>query len=306
MNVKKIRVRDVLEFFDENDISYEFSGDSNCDLSGYSSIYQYRPGTISWLRNTSILGDIKQLFPNSMTCIITPYEIPKLDEVQCQVWVKNPKEVFFDVLDKFWGKSTSASISSLALIEDGAVIGKDVQIGPFSHVSSQAIIGDRTRIGSNVTIKGKVHIGEDCVIQSGAVLGEDGFAFIRNGETQKFVKHYGGVVLENHVSIGSQTCICRGAIEDTYIGEYTKIDNLCHIAHNVIIGKRTIVVCLSAIMGSVRIGDDCWVATSMIRDQRRIGNDSVIGMGSVVVKNVPNGVTVVGSPAKQFKRKEEL
>ena len=144
------------------------------------------------------------------------------------------------------------------------------------------------------------------MIQSGAVLGEDGFAFIKEDNAQKFVKHYGGVTLENHVSIGSQTCVCRGAIDDTYIGEYSKIDNLCHIAHNVIIGKRTIVVCLSAVMGSVHIGDDCWVATSMIRDQRHVGDNCVIGMGSVVVKDIPNGTTVAGNPAKPFVRKEKI
>lgn len=301
-----MRIADILNFYRRMNISYAVDGDTNLEINGYSSIFQYKDGTVSWLRKISTLCDPEFDRPDTFTCVITQNGISHIPNTKCQIWVDNPKDAFFDLLEEFWGEKDEVLISPQATIEKGAIIGKNVSIGPFTYVSSKTIIGDGTRIGANVTIKGKVIIGKDCIIQSGAVLGEDGFAFIKENDVQKFVKHYGGVTLEDHVSIGSQTCVCRGAIDDTYIKEYAKIDNLCHIAHNVVIGKRSIVVCLTAVMGSVHIGDDCWVATSMIRDQRHVGNGCVVGMGAVVVKNVLDGTTVTGNPAKPFERKENI
>lgn len=301
-----MKITDILNFYSRTNTRYSADGNTDLEIDGYSSIYQYKDGTVSWLRKLSTLDDPKFKIPDTFTCVITQDGMPCIPNAKCQIWVGNPKDAFFDVLEEFWGEKNEAAISPQAIIESGAIIGKNVSIGPFTYISSKTVIGDGTRIGSNVTIKGKVTIGKECVIQSGAVLGEDGFAFIKENNAQKFVKHYGGVTLEDHVSIGSQTCVCRGAIEDTLIKEYAKIDNLCHIAHNVVIGKRTIVVCLTAVMGSVHIGDDCWVATSMIRDQRHVGDGCVVGMGAVVVKDVPNNTTVAGNPAKPFERREEI
>lgn len=301
-----MRITDILHFFKKTNIAFFTEGNLETEIEGYSSIYHYRKGTVSWFRKFSTFEDAEFNIPEEFTCVITQDGTPRIPNAKCQIWVANPKEAFFDVLGEFWGEKKVVEISPQAVIEKGAVMGKNISVGPFTYISSRAVIGDGTEIGSNVTIKGKVTIGKGCVIQSGAVIGEDGFAFIKEDNSQKFVKHYGGVTLEDHVSIGSQTCVCRGAIEDTYIKEYAKIDNLCHIAHNVIIGKRSIVVCLTAIMGSVHIGDDCWVGTSMIRDQRHVGNKCVIGMGAVVVKDVPDGTTVAGNPAELFERKEKI
>ncbi len=301
-----MKITDILEFYKRTKTKYSADGNADLGIEGYSSIYQYKDGTVSWLRKISTLDNPRFKMPGTFTCVITQDGMPRIPNAKCQIWVGNPKDAFFDALEEFWGEKAEISISSQAVIEDGAIIGDNVSIGPFTYISSKTVIGDGTRIGSNVMIKGKVTIGKDCVIQSGAVLGEDGFAFIKEDDAQKFVKHYGGVTLEDHVSIGSQTCVCRGAIEDTLIKEYAKIDNLCHIAHNVVIGKRSIVVCLTAVMGSVHIGDDCWVATSMIRDQRHVGDGCVVGMGAVVVKDVPDKATVAGNPAKPMERKEKI
>ena len=301
-----MKIADCLVFLQNSHTAFQVDGNTDQCIDGYSSIYQYCAGTLSWLRKMDTLEDEAFHMPESFTCVITQNGTPRIENAVCQIWVDNPKEAFFDILEEFWGEKEIAQISPLAVVENGAVIGNNVSIGPFTFVSSQTVIGDGSKVGSNVTLKGKVHIGKDCVIQSGAVLGEDGFAFIKEGDAQKFVKHYGGVTLEDHVSIGSQTCVCRGAIDDTHIQEYAKIDNLCHIAHNAVIGKRAIVVAGAVVMGSVHVGDDSWVATSMIRDQRRVGDNCVVGMGAVVVKDVPSGTTVAGNPAKPFERKEKI
>lgn len=299
-------VIDFIDFLERKGTTFSVDGDVGQEIIGYSSIYQYRDRTVSWLRKISTLEDPEFNMPECFTCILTQKGVKRIVNAKCQIWVDDPKDAFFDILEQFWGEKALPVISPKAVIESGAIIGKNVFIGPFTYVSSKTVIGDGSYIGSNVTIKGRVIIGKNCVIQSGAVLGEDGFAFIKEDGAQKFVKHYGGVTLEDYVSIGSQTCVCRGAIDDTYIKEYAKIDNLCHIAHNVVIGKRSIIVAGAVVMGSVHVGDDCWVATSAIRDQRHVGDSCVIGMGAVVVKDVPDNTTVAGNPAKPFERKEEI
>lgn len=301
-----MKVKDILAMLSKQNVQYDVHGNIEKDITGFSSIYQYQMTTITWLRDIKTFEERNFTIPEAFTCIVTKSDTPQIQQAYCQIWVKNPKDVFFDILNYFWGEEEKLFISPLAEIESGATIGEKVSIGPFTFVSSDTIIGDNCRIGANVTIKGKVHIGKNCVIQSGAVIGEDGFAFIKEENAQKFVKHYGGVTIEDYVSIGSHTCICRGAIDDTYIKEYAKIDNLCHIAHNVIIGKRTIIVAGTVIMGSVHVGNDCWIATSIIRDQRQVGDKVVIGMGSIVVKDVPDEITIAGNPAKSFERKERI
>ncbi len=101
------------------------------------------------------------------------------------------------------------------------------------------------------------------------------------------------------MEIGSCTCIDRGSIGDTEIGDDCKIDNLIHIAHNVHMGRRCKVIALAIIGGSVVLGDDTWVApAAAIRDWRKVGKNAVIGIGAVVTKDIPEGETVVGNPAK--------
>lgn len=238
--------------------------------------------------------------------MVTDESFSDINNAKAQIKVSDPRAVFFAIVDHFWGNEKERTVSPSAIIEDGAMIGENVSIGPFTFISSETDIGNDCVIGSNVTIKGKVHIGNRTVIQSGAVIGEDGFAFTKNDEKLTFVKHYGGVWIGDDVSIGSNTCVVRGTIDDTVIKNMAKIDNLCHIAHNALIGERVEIVASSTIMGSVSIGDDTWVATSMIRDQRKVGSNSVIGMGAVVVKDVPDYSTVAGNPAKPFDRREKI
>ena len=108
------------------------------------------------------------------------------------------------------------------------------------------------------------------------------------------------------MNIGANTCIDRGTLSDTIIGEGTKIDNLVHIAHNVVIGKNCTIVCLSCIAGSVHIGDDVHVYIgAIIRDGRRVGKGAIVGMGAVVTKDVEENDIVVGVPAKSIKNKKK-
>jgi len=148
----------------------------------------------------------------------------------------------------------------------------------------------------------EIEIGENCIICDTVKLGNDGFGFEpdENGNLIYF-PHFKGVKIGNNVRVGSYTCIDRGNLNDTIIGNGVKIDNLVHIAHNVKIGDNTLVVAGSVICGSVVIGNNSFIgAKSVIREHLNIGNNVTIGMGSVVTKNIPDGETWAGNPAKKI------
>ena len=113
------------------------------------------------------------------------------------------------------------------------------------------------------------------------------------------VRHFGGVSIGDEVMIGANTCIARGTIDDTSIGNGSKIDTLCHIAHNVTIGKNVTLIAGSIIYGSVTLGDNSYIATGIVKNQHKIEKNAFVGMGSVVVKDVPDGATVYGVPARE-------
>lgn len=163
----------------------------------------------------------------------------------------------------------------------------------------EGTVGEGSVIGPHAYIGPTVRIGSNCIVGPGSCLGQDGFGYERVGDEwlQKPQSH--GVVVGDDVHIGANTCIDRGSYRDTFIGRGTKIDNLCHIAHNVQIGENCLVIACSEISGSVELGDRAYVApASAIREHLRIGEEAFVGLGSVVVSHIKDGQTVYGVPAK--------
>ncbi len=186
------------------------------------------------------------------------------------------------------------------LIHPTARIAPDARIGPFTMIGPGVTIGPRTRIGSNCHIE-RAGIGADCIVANSVTIGRYGFGYEDDpvtGETMQF-PHIGGVVIGDRVEIGSSTCVDRGSIGDTVIGDDCKIDNLVHVAHNVRMGRRCKVIALAIIGGSVTLGEGAWIApAAAVRDWRKVGAGAVVGLGAIVTKDVPEGETVVGNPAK--------
>lgn len=187
-----------------------------------------------------------------------------------------------------------------AYIAKTAVIGQDVKIFPGAYVGGEVIIGDHVYIGSGVRLVGEVHVGNHVIIRENAVIGADGLSTDRD-ESGKAVTmpQFGGVVIEDHVQIGALTVIGRGAIDNTVIQSGAKIDNSCFISHNVKIGADTFVVGESILFGSSSTGERAYISgNATIRNGVHIGNDVIVGMGSNVVRNVEDGRTVKGNPAR--------
>lgn len=148
-----------------------------------------------------------------------------------------------------------------------------------------------------------VEIGEDCVIGPNACIGGPGFGYdyLEEGRWE-YRTHTEGVKISDDVHIGAGTCVDQGRHRQTSIGSGTRIDNLVHIAHNVLIGKNVIIVAQSMIAGSCEVGDNAYIAPGVqIKDHVKIGDGAFIGMGAIVLNDVPAGETWVGHPARKLR-----
>lgn len=216
--------------------------------------------------------------------------------------VDNPRLYFLNVVKNFFLEKEPSFISQLATIDPSSKIGKDVTIKPGVVVEKDCEIGDGTSIDSNTVIKRKTIIGRGVKIGANNTIGGEGFGYEKNEAGQfEFIPHIGNVVIEDGVEIGNNTTIDRGVLGRTWIRKNAKIDNLVHIAHGVEIGENSLIIANAMIAGSVVIGQNVWVApSSSVLNKLRVEDDAVVGMGAVVLKNIPEGQTVVGNPAKDI------
>lgn len=240
-------------------------------------------------------------------CILVDETVVFNDKIKNQrkilLVVKNPKRSLAEIGNHFFVEKPKPGIHPTAIVSEEALIGKNVYIGPYC-VIGKAIIGDGCIIESHVHVYDEVTMGKDCRIKPGAVLGGEGFGFERDSDGNKFrFPQIGHLIMGDHVEVGANTCIDRGALSDTIIGDFTKINNLCHIAHNNKIGKNVTITGCVNVSGSNIIDDEVWLApNSSIRGFIHIGRKAVIGMGAVVTKDVPSGETWVGNPAHELVR----
>jgi len=164
------------------------------------------------------------------------------------------------VVDPLARLGRDVSIGALAVIEQNAVIGDGAVIGAQCFVGAGASVGSLTRLSPQVVLGARCHIGARGVVHSGAVIGADGFGFAPNAGRWEKIEQLGGVRIGDDVEIGANTCIDRGALEDTVIEDGVKLDNLVQIAHNVHVGAHTAMAATAAVSGSTHIGAHCTLA----------------------------------------------
>lgn len=230
---------------------------------------------------------------------------PNHKEGQLLIFVDNPRLEFTRLAKQITHALPKVGISKSSVIADSAKIGRDCYIGDY------VVIGDNCTVGNNAIIESKANlqnciVGDNCSIQPNTTIGSDGFAFERTGNTLDLEKfpHYGKVVIENDVEIFANCSVARGSLSDTIIGQGTKIDALCHIAHNVNIGKNTELTAGTIVGGSTTIGNNCWLGlNSTIKNKIKIGDQVIVGSGSSVIYDVIDEDIVAGVPAKSIKKK---
>ena len=293
----KVKVKEILSYLDMNAVSYEFQGNPEVEIAGFSSLTNYKQATVTWVKKS--IDDLRQR--EIALCILQEGEKA---EAKAIIKTNNSKAVFFDIIEHFFAdKMKAPAIGKGTVIGERVKLGKNVIIGNNCSIDGDIDIGDNTYIADNVVIKNRVKIGSDCHIQSLTVIGEDGFGYSEDEFHKKtMIRHYGGVKIGNRVFIGSHVNIARATIDDTIIEDGVKIAPTTHIGHNNFIGEDSTVIC-SQLFGSVHVDRNSYITSSVIRNQCIIGENTVVGMGSVVTKNVEAGKTVIGVPAKEMQRK---
>ena len=230
--------------------------------------------------------------PN-VACVIGTQDLASLVPQRIGLAVSEiPRKAFFEIhnylaqnTDFYW-KSFDTKIAGTA------------RIHPTAYVAQKNVrIGQRCEVGPNASILENSILKSDVIIRAGSVIGTEGFEFERIGEETMRVVHAGGVSIHRRVEIQANCCVSKAVFGGfTKIGEDTKLDNLVHVAHGVVIGKRCLLAACAMIAGSVTIGDDVWVGPSAsISSEVVIGDGALVTIGSVVTKDVAPGQRVTGN-----------
>ena len=298
---KKILLVDIITFLDAKVLSVEGSV-QDVYIDNLADMERVNETTLDWINPSKTNKQV--IAESSKARVLLVDNSVKSIEGKVLIYVNNPKVALAEVGNHFFVEQRKPEIHPTAVIDPEAKIGKGVYIGAYCVVG-KASIGDCCVLDSNVRVYDDVVMGKGCVVKAGAVLGGAGFGYERDAEGNKFhFPQLGTLVLGDYVEVGSNTCIDRGALSDTTIGDYTKINNLCHIAHNNKIGKNVTITGCVNISGSNVIDDNVWIApNSSVRGWVHIGEGSTIGMGAVVVKDIPAHETWVGNPARKLEKK---
>ena len=213
--------------------------------------------------------------------------------------VANPKLAFIKLASKMYGAKPQAGVHPSAAVHPEAQVAADVHIGPLCAVG-RVTIGAGCVIHSGVQLYDGVTLGRKVTLQSGCVIGVQGFSLTKDehGEWCN-MPHLGGVLIEDGVELQALCVVDRGVLDDTVIGAGTLVNSGCYIGHNVRIGRRNFIAGHTMLSGSVVTGDDCWFGPkTVVRDRLRIGANCFTGTGSVVVRDLEENSRVMGNPAR--------
>ena len=292
-------------------------GDGALLVKGICGIKEAQPGDLTFLANPKYLPLAAK---TAASAIIVGKDV--LVEGKAVIQVEDPSLAFskivFMIKEDFTPKLKG--VHPTAVIDPSAVIAAGVGIGPYvviekgaqigcgtvicagSFVGQKAFIGGDCLIYPNVTVRENVMIGNKVIIHSGSVIGADGFGYASIGGVHVKIPQMGTVVIEDDVELGACVTIDRARFDKTFIGQGTKIDNLVQVGHNAHIGRHCIIIALAGIAGSCRIGDHVIVAGQAgMGGHLNIGDGAIIAAQSGVIKDVPAGAKMFGTPAREYK-----
>ncbi|TCK69360.1 UDP-3-O-[3-hydroxymyristoyl] glucosamine N-acyltransferase [Winogradskyella wandonensis] len=291
-------------------------GNPNAEVSQLAKIEEGTEGTLTFLANPKYKPYIYST--KASITIVNADFVPDEELSTTLIKVEDAYKAFTKLLEYYNQiKLNKTGVEQPSFVSDSATIGENHYIGAFSYIGNNVVIGDNVKIfpnsyiGDNVTLGdnsivfsgGKIYseciIGKNCVINSGAIIGADGFGFApdENGEYSK-VPQIGNVILEDNVDIGAGTTIDRATLGSTIIRKGVKLDNQIQIAHNVEIGKNTVIAAQTGIAGSTKIGENCQIGGQVgIVGHISIGNNVKIQAQSGIGRNIKDNEVLQGSPA---------
>jgi UDP-3-O-[3-hydroxymyristoyl] glucosamine N-acyltransferase len=298
----------------------EVLGDGSVELTGFASADHARNGDLTFAEKEAYFAAAEQ---SQAAAIIVTGEFTSAKKVLIRV--PNARVAVARVLPIFFPPDQHP-----LGIHPSAIIADSAQIDPTAHIGPNCVVGARVRLGARSVLMGGNHVGRDCqigddvclfpnvviyaqsqighrvIIHASTVIGSDGYGYVFDEGRHRKILQVGNVIIHDDVEIGANAAIDRGALGATVIGQGTKIDNLVHIAHNVVIGRHCLVMGQVGFAGSTRLGDYCVIASqSGIAGHLTLGNQATVGAKSGVMRDIPDKGTVLGIPAapdKQAKR----
>ncbi len=288
-------------------------GDPSIGIRAAATLSHAGPGDISFLVNRKYE---KQLESTQASAVIVGQEMPEVGVAQ--LVAEDPYFAFTQILVLLYGhhRHQEVGVSPRAAIAASARIGANCQIHDFTTVSDDAQIGDRcvlypcvyvgpgVRLGDgcilypNVVVHDGCRIGSRVIIHANSTVGVDGFGYATHEGIHYKIPQVGGVVVEDDVEIGSSCSIQRGTLDDTVIGQGSKLGDVITIGHGTRIGAHCLLVAQVGIAGSTTIGHHCTIGGQVgVVGHVTIGNNVTIGAQAGVVNNIPDGETVLGAPA---------
>jgi len=296
----------------------ELVGDGKIGITGCSGIQEAKSGDITFLANPKYL-------PQAQDTNASAVIIPRQMDLPGKTVIKanDPSLAFTQVLNHFLAakpRHHPKGIHPTAIIAKEAKIAKTAAVGPYTVIDPGAVIGKGSVIYSHCYVGHNVTIGEDClvypgvavyegvgmgdrvIIHSGTVIGSDGYGYVTVEGKHIKIPQVGTVLVEDDVEIGANVTIDRARFDQTIIGEGTKIDNLVHIAHNVVIGKHCLIIAQVGISGSSRLGNYVILAGQVgVVGHLTIGDGAIVAAQSGLSKSIKAGEQVFGSPAQPIK-----
>ncbi|WP_281310020.1 UDP-3-O-(3-hydroxymyristoyl)glucosamine N-acyltransferase [Flavobacterium flavigenum] len=293
----------------------EVVGDPNAEVSRLSKIEEGEEGSLTFLANPKYINYIYTT--KASITIVNDSFVPESEITTTLIKVEDAYASFSKLLE-FYNqvKLNKNGIEKHAFLTEGTKYGENMYLGSFSYVGQNVTLGNNVKIypnsfiGDNVVIGDNVYIfagakiysetiiGNNCTIHSGSIIGADGFGFAPNedGEYTK-VPQIGNVIIEDNVDIGANTTIDRATLGSTIIRKGVKLDNQIQIAHNVEIGRNTVIAAQSGVAGSTKIGENCMIGGQVgIAGHLVIGNNVRVQAQSGIGRNIKDDEVLQGSP----------
>ena len=314
--MKKIKFIDIKNLLAKNSLEV-ISGISNNEIFlNIKTLVKSTENDLSFFSNIKYLNDLKTTCAKA--CFIQKQYTSYLPQNCLPIIVEDPyfalaltSTLFSNELNKSNGIISQNSdinslsklnkniqINSFTTVYSNVEISENVYIGSNSSIGPNVVIGKNVVISDNVSIANSI-IEEGCTIKSGARIGQTGFGF--EIKTKQKINHSGNVIIGKYSSIGSNTTIDRAVFDSTLLGDYSNVDNLIQIAHNVNIGKFAVIAAQVGIAGSTKIGDYVKIGGQAgISGHLLIGDNVTIAAKSGVTKNIPSNKVVAGFPAKDI------
>lgn len=311
--MSSIRLADLAQQLDA-----DLHGDGDIVISGIASMQSAQSGQITFLSNSRYRDQLVTCKASAVVLLAADLDCaqgaalvvkdPYLTYARMAQILDSTPQPAKDiapsaVIDSSAKLGQHVSIGANAVIESGVELGDNVVIGAGCFVGKNTRIGAGTRLWANVSVYHEIQIGERCLIQSGTVIGADGFGYANDRGNWVKIPQLGTVIIGDRVEIGACTTIDRGALDNTQIGNGVIIDNQCQIAHNVVIGDNTAVAGGVIMAGSLKIGRYCMIGgASVINGHMEICDKvTVTGMGMVMRPITEPGVYSSGIPLQPNK-----